>query len=222
MRKEKPGKVGSKVVKAGKVGHQPMVKVVPIEEPVGHSEMLEAYQALSGTFQEGERGVDEPLVHALWRRQMRERLGFDESSLVAEELGIIGRDIRGMVNEETGHMKRLDHMDESLAKNIKGIKFRYGVKGEVIWEYTLEDRGKALERMERMMGMNLSESVLREVGGEGEEGLREKLARARRRVGLEEAQIVGKGEKDQADPSGPAQSLPPEETDGKKVPEGQP
>lgn len=129
---------------------------------------------------EGEIREGEPWVSALWRREMRERFGVDESTLIVEELGIIGRDIRGLVDRETGRLRRLDELDEGLARNVRKVRVRERRGGELEYEYELEDRGKALERMERIMGL---------LGGggpvgveEGAGGFEERLRKARDRV----------------------------------------
>lgn len=129
----------------------------------------------------GEQREGEPLIHALWRREMRERYGIDEKMLMIEEIGIIGRDVRGMVDAE-GKMLGLHQMDEILARNIRGVKVRELRDGTVTWEYTLEDRGKALERMEKMMGMYEGEGNMKEAMGGVDEGFAERLRRARERV----------------------------------------
>ncbi|HQH71158.1 MAG TPA: hypothetical protein PK360_03670 [bacterium] len=71
----------------------------------------------------GEQREGESLVRALWRREIRERWGFDEKSVMLAELEIIGRDIRGLASPEGG-LRPLADLDDMLARNVVEVNCR--------------------------------------------------------------------------------------------------
>ncbi len=127
----------------------------------------------------GEQREGESLVRALWRREIRERWGFDEKSVMLAELEIIGRDIRGLASPEGG-LRPLADLDDMLARNVVEVNCRELKDGRKVWSYKLESRGKALERLEKMLGMYDRVEEEQAV----EESFDERLARARKRAGL--------------------------------------
>ena len=150
-----------------------------IDEAVTRKKALIEKMQDAFALEPGEQREGESLVRALWRREIRERWGFDEKSVMLAELEIIGRDIRGLASPDGG-LRSMAELDEMLARNIVEVNCRELKDGRKVWSYKLESRGKALERLEKMLGMydRVEEEPVMDVSFE------ERLARARKRAGL--------------------------------------